>query len=169
MNACLRRADRIKMSAIFNLVNVMGNFRVTPTQVWETPSSLVIGLMTRYRGNMSVRCQAISPKMMTPAAGNLPMQNDVPIIDAAATFDVHHRVIYLSLVNRHPDDSVEVTLNGVKVMSEASLYRVAGDHALAMNTADQPHAVQIEESLWSSQDPLTLPPHSFTLLHFQIQ
>ena len=39
MNACLARADRIKMSAIFNLINVMGNYRVTPTAIWKTESA----------------------------------------------------------------------------------------------------------------------------------
>ena len=33
MNACLQRADWIKMSASFNLTNVIGNYMATPSKV----------------------------------------------------------------------------------------------------------------------------------------
>lgn len=163
MNACLRRADRIKMSAIFNLINVMGNFRVTPTQIWETPSSLVIGLMTRYRGGVSVYTHTVSPTISTPAAGNLPAMDDLPLVDCAATFEPITRMLYLSLVNRHPEESVEITFTGLNVIGDVPLYRVQGDHPLAMNTAEMPSAVQVDEKIWSGQGTLVLPPHSFTL------
>lgn len=56
MNACLNRCDGIKLSACFNLINVMGSYRVTPSRIWKTPGTLVLALMARYRGQYAVRC-----------------------------------------------------------------------------------------------------------------
>jgi alpha-N-arabinofuranosidase len=164
MNACLRHANRITMSAAFNLINVMGNFRVTPTQIWETPTSLVIGLMTRLRGPLSVAVQVSSPTIATPGGGNLPAMPAVPLVDAAATYDPAGRCLYVYLVNRHPEMAAHVAVAGV--VGSARLHIVSGNHPMALNTSEHPMAVHIQEAQSEGDDYLLLPPHSFTVAHF---
>lgn len=189
MNACLHRCDRVKMSAVFNLINVMGNYRVTPTwnlqkifsargdywvglglqdpvyapSVWKTPSTLVMELMTHHRGEVAVGCAVEGPTISTPAAGNLPAYDDIPMIDAAATYDKESGMVYVSLVNRDMEHDVQISLEGLPASKTGQMYIVQGDAPNAMNTDANPQAVQIESSSFTVDD-LSVPPHSFVML-----
>ncbi len=188
MNACLRRAGQIKTAACFNLINVMGNYRVTPQwlwekiptrgdywvpvrcnpdtppRVWKTPTTLVLELMTHYRGSQAVGCQVDSPTMQTPAVGNLPAFDDLLVLDAAATYDPEANIVYLSLVNRDADSEAQFSLSGVRRSGDATLYTVSGDSPMASNTVDSPTNVTVESAVWQADaDTRSVPPHSFTM------
>lgn len=165
MNACLMRANWIKMSAIFNLINVMGNYRVTPDAVWKTPSTLVLELYTKFRGPTAIGCTVEGPTVATPAAGTLPAYDAVPLIDAAATVDAAGREIYLSIVNRDPERPVVIDLEGVDRRDTARIHRVTGSGPQALNTEEDQTAVVIEAGEWQADgQPLTLPPHTAAMI-----
>jgi alpha-N-arabinofuranosidase len=169
MNACLQRADWIKMSASFNLINVMGNYRVTPTKVWKTPTALVLELFTRLRGAIAVGCDVRCPATATPGAGTLPAFDAVPLIDAAATFDSEQSILYLSVVNRDPDRSAGIALNGVARGGAGRVHRVTGNGPQALNTEAEPEAVIIEEEEWPADATLLeLPAHSVAIVEVRI-
>lgn len=158
MNACIQRCDRIVMSGIFNLINCMGSYRVSPQTIWKTPSSLVLELFTHYRGKYGVRCAVDSPTIATPAAGNLPAFEALPLLDAAATYDPDQRMVYLSVVNRDPEQAAQLAIQGIERSGAAVVYFVAGDSPLALNTEDHPTAVQIEHAIWK-EGSFVVPPH----------
>ncbi len=165
MNACLRRCDRIKMSATFNLINVMGNYRVTPAKIWKIPSTLVLELMTHHRGDKGISCQVSTPTMSSSALGNLPAFEDLPVVDAAATYDRATQTIYLSVVNREPEQHAALAITGINRSGNAPVYIVAGDSPFALNTEDDVDAVVIETTEWGAdEDILILQPHSFSLI-----
>lgn len=165
MNHCLRRADRIVMSAIYNFINVMANIRVTPDALWVTPSALVLQLMTRHHGQQSIAVQVESPAFDSPETGNQPAMNAIPLVDAAATYDAAQATVYLSLVNRDPHRASHVRIDGIVRAGAAALHIVAGDDGMALNTEDDPERVGIETGEWSTGDEvLTLRPHSFTMM-----
>lgn len=169
MNACLKRCDRIQMSGIYNLINVMGNYRVTPTLIWKTPSSLVLELFTHYRGEEGIFCSADSPTMATPAAGNLPAFADMPVVDAAATYDAAQKLIYLSVVNRDSQAAAALTVTGITRTGDSVIHYIAGDHPLALNNEDNPQAVRIEGMTWAAgEETLTIPAHSVALVVISI-
>lgn len=169
MNACLQRADWIKMSASFNLLNVMGNYRVTPTEVWKTPSTLVLELFTRFRGPVSVACTAECPTVATPAAGTLPAYDNVPLIDAAATYQPERGLLYLSIVNRDPQKPAAIALTGVSRKGAGRICRVTGSGPQALNTEADLQAVVIEEEEWPADASLLeLPPHTVAMVEFEI-
>jgi len=164
-NVCLRHCDTIKLSAIYNLVNVMGNYRVNRQAVWKTPTTLVMELLTHHRGSISVACDVRCPTIASPAIGNQQAFDTVPLIDAAATCDADRKTVYLSIVNRHPDDPARVTVAGLVSSGDGVAYRVCGPDHLAENTDESPNTVGIEELVWHAADAtLVLPAHSFTLL-----
>ncbi len=169
MNACLQRADWIKMSACFNLINVMGNYRVTPTMVWKTPTTLVLELFTRFRGSVAIGCDAHGPTVATPAAGTLPAYDDMPLVDAAATFDPQSATVFLSIVNRDPQRGARIELDGVAPNGSGRVRRVTGSGPQALHTETDPQAVVIEEEDWSTAvSRLELPPHTMAMVEFQI-
>ena len=160
MNACINRCDRIKMSAIFNLINAMGSYLAYPLYDWQAinlgrgggwvatsvnpaeprtvkmPSTLVLELMTRYRGKVAIRCDVDSPVMASPSAGNLPAYDDLPIIDASITYDEDVQQYFLSIVNRG-DAPVSIELTGLDNHTEAINYQVTADSPLATNDFSQ--------------------------------
>ena len=169
MNACLQRADWIKMSASFNLINVMGNIRVSPTRVWKTPTFLVLELFTRYRGGHAVRCDVEVGSVATPEAGNLPAYDAVPLVDAAATLDAGTGSLFLSVVNRDPDRAATVDLAGIARGGPGRMHSVTGPDAQALNTEDAPGAVVIEHADWPVDADLTIPPHTVAMVEIPLE
>lgn len=193
MNACIQRADRIKFSAIYHLINAMGCYLASPMYDWQPvnlgrgggwipvsngetpiepavikiPSTLVLELMTAHRGSHAIGCQVASPTFSSPSAGNLPAYDDVPSLDASATIDHDTDTIYLSLVNRSVDSSLEVKLEGITASTHATIYRITGDSPLATNSFDDPTQVVIQ-SQDIKLDELVLPPHSYTMVKVTI-
>lgn len=168
MNACLQRADRIVMSAVFNLINVMGNYRVTPSQIWKTPSSLVLELFTHHRGSHSVGCAVTSPSVATEGAGNLPPFDAVPLVDAAATRDPAFGTLYLSIVNRDPENALDVMVTGVSRTSPSPIAWVCGASPQAINTEDDPEAVVIQRGTWPERDDtLRVPAHCVMMVELK--
>jgi len=191
MNACIARCDHIKMAAIFNLINVMGSYLVTPLYTWQqhpsrgnywfstfenpdppavikAPTTLVLELLTHHRGPKGIICEVNSPTYSSAAQGNLPASEDVPVIDAAATYDPETKSVYLSVVNRDVDNVATLELEGLN-HAGATIYTVKGDNPTALNTPENPQAVAIETSSWAGGDTLELLPHSFNMIVFETQ
>lgn len=165
LNACIQRCDGISNTAIYNLINVMGNYRVTPHSVWKTPTTLALEVMTHHRGPLGIRCEVESPTFSSPAIGDQSAYDAVPVIDAAATYDPGTGTIYFSIVNRDIEQHAHVHLNGLTRDGEARLYRISAEHPLALNTETDPHAVTIKEEPWpEGAEMLPLPPLSFSMV-----
>ena len=190
MNGLLRRSERIKRSCIYNLINAMAPYRVAPTynwsfqtdggpqstywlangestdgppSAWKMPQALVLELYTKFRGDKSIQCNVEGPTFVTEATGTLPAYDDVPIIDAAATMDSDTEKIYISIINRHESESVNIQLNGSILFGD--IYLVEGDLPLATNTAcSQDNVVIKKQSFDIEIQPLEMPPHSFAML-----
>jgi len=189
MNVCIQRASHIKYSAIYHLVNVMGCYVTAPLYRWEAvnlgrgggwipmsigdnptapavikmPSTLVLELMTRYRGGYAVRCEVQSGTFASPPAGNMPGFEDVPLVNAAATWDADRRRLYVSVVNCCVDEPMEIRLAGFETAAEVDVYTVSGANPLTTNTFDAPDAIRIEHQR-ASADQLILPEHSYAML-----
>jgi alpha-N-arabinofuranosidase len=170
INACIQRCDGITNTAIYNLINVLGNYRVTPQSVWKTPTTLVLEVMTHQRGRLGISCQVESPTFSSPAIGDQSAYADVATVDAAATYDPESGTVYVSIVNRDIEKKASIRINGLVRDGAAKLYRVSADHPLALNTEAEPQAVKIEEDLWQAgTDLIEVPPLSFTMAVIPIQ
>ena len=189
MNACLQRADRIHYSAIYHLTNVMGCYICAPLYRWQAlfmgrgggwvpvdtgdapdapatikmPATFVLELMTRHRGSHALGCEVECGTWASPAAGNMPAMDAVPLLSAAATGSPGGREVYVSLANADAQRSARITLAGIDAEDAATLYLVTGDSPLATNTFAAPGTVGIEERA-VKLDGLEIPPHSFGLL-----
>ena len=165
MNAVLRRCASVHMSAPFNFTNVMGNYRITPTGVWATPSTLVLDLLTRFRGSVGIDCQVTqSPTFDSPEIGQQFAYEGIPSIDAAATYDPDQHIIYLSIANFDMEDDAAIEVDVDQKSGTAQIYRVTGNSGVALNTEDHPQAVKIERDSWDMTEPLVLPPLSFSVV-----
>lgn len=194
LNACLQRADRIKYSAIYHLTNVMGNYVAAPLYEWENvfmgrrggwapvstgddplepavikmPATLVLELMTQFRGADAVRCVVDCGSFSCPEAGNMPAFDDVPLVSAAATYDAENKLLFVSVVNCAVEDSMRIELDGIEVAGPVEMHLVAGEHPLTTNDFATPQRVAIEQRQ-APADELELPPHSFAMLRVPLR
>ncbi len=194
MNACLQRADRIKYSAIYHLTNVMGSYVAAPLYEWEMvflgrrggwvalstgenphapavikmPATLVLELMTHNRGADAVRCAVDCGSFDSPAAGNMPAFDAVPLVSAAATYDAARKLLFVSVVNCAVNDSMRIELAGLDVAGPVEMDLVAGEHPLTTNDFAEPQRVAIERRQASADD-INLPPHSFAMLRVPLR
>jgi len=193
MNACLQRADRIKYSAIYHLTNVMGCYVSAPLYEWENvfmgrrggwvpvstgdnpnapatikmPATLVLELMTQYRGADAVSCAVECGSFSCPAAGNMPAFDDVPLVSAAATYDAENKLLYISVVNCAVEGSMRIELAGVEAAGPIAMDLISGEHPLTTNDFAAPQRVAIERRQASADD-IELPPHSFAMLRVPV-
>ena len=189
MNVCIQRANRIQYSAIYHLTNVMGCYVIAPLYEWlavflgrrggwvpvstgdnpaapaviKMPATLVLELMTRHRGSVAVGCEVECGTFSSPAAGNMPPFDDVPLVNAAATYDEEQNMLFLSVVNSAVDKPAKVNLPGLPKAEEAEMYLVAGESPLSTNSFESPDTVAVEYSR-AQADQIVLPPHSFALI-----
>ncbi len=189
MNLCLQRADRIKYSAIYNLTNVMGSYLIAPLYNWSAdflfrhggwlpidtgddpaqpavikmPATLVLELMTHHRGQQALETTVDCGTFDSPAAGSMPAFDDVPLVNAAATYDAETGRLYLSVVNCSIDEPMRVELAGISGAPEVECFLVAGASPLSTNTFAEPDTIGITRQTMTI-DQLSLPPHSFAML-----
>ena len=194
MNLCLQRADRIKYSAIYNLTNVMGSYLIAPLYNWDAsfrrrdggwvpidtgddparpavikmPATLVLELMTRHRGKQALETKVDCGTFASPPAGTMPAFDDVPLVNAAATFDAEANALFVSLVNCGMDEPTPVSIEGVDAEADVDMYLVSGASPLATNTFEAPDTVTVEHQTVPA-DQLVLPPHSFAMLILRLR
>ena len=194
LNACLQRADRIQYSAIYHLINVMGVYVCAPLYEWaavnlgrgggwvpistgaepaapaviKMPTALVLELMTRYRGAQALRCAVECGTFASPAAGNMPAFDAVPLLSTAATWDAAAGRLYLSVVNCAVDAPTKIDIEGIKGAQVAQVYLVTGESPLATNSFAAPETIVIERRRARLAE-LELPAHSFALLVIDLE
>ena len=194
MNLCLQRADRIQYSAIYHLSNVMGCYLIAPLYRWEAvalgrgggwvpidsgdqpaqpavikmPATLVLELMTRHRGTQALQTTVDCGKFHSPPAGNMRGFDDVPLLNAATTYDADRRLAFVSLVNCSLDEPMALSIAGLDLEDEVDVYSVSGDSPLATNTFAAPDTVVVERRTMRA-DELLLPPHSFAMLVLRLK
>jgi len=193
MNACIQRANRIKFSAIYHLINAMGCYLVAPLYEWQSvnlgrggawvpvssednaiapevikmPTTLVLELMTKYRGQHAIGCQVVSPTFSSPSAGNLPAFEAIPTVDASATIDKDTGQIFVSIVNRDVKSAVKINLEGVTGISKKTVYLVTGDSPISTNTFENPDTIMIKVQDEQSES-MVIPPHTYAMLVLQL-
>ena len=169
MNACLRRADKVHMSAPFNFINVMGNYRVSRGAVWATPATLVLDLMTRLRGTAAVRCRVTdTPTFSSPEIGQQLAYEAIPTVDAAATYDDEAGRLFLSVINFSMTETAAISLVDVDPAGPCQIHQVSGPSGIALNTEAEPKAVQIV-SREAAIDEIELPPLTFAMIEVPLR
>ena len=138
-----------------------------PPGVIKMPTTLVLELMTRYRGRYALQCDVSCDAFASPAAGNMPGFEAVPLVNAAATWDAEQRIVYVSVVNCCVDEPMRVRLDGLEPIETIEMHIVSGASPLVTNTFDAPDAIQIKHEQVKA-DRVTLPRHSYAMLVLQL-
>src|SRR5205814_86084 len=116
LNGLMRVGRRVKGAIWGNLVNALGLIQATERSAWTTPVYEVFRMFRRHHGGDVVWTSVDSPGMDVPG-GSAPIrpprppQNNMPLIDVAASRDKERGRYVMSVVNRHYDERIDCDLS----------------------------------------------------------
>lgn len=138
LNSFLRHADRVKIACQAQLVNVIGLIRTeVGGPAWRQSIFHPFAQTARLARGTSLR---VEPRGATHETARF---GEVSSVDASATWDEATGAVAVFLVNRHPTDAVDVTIDvrSLPGLQVTECLRLDGDPRRT-NSAAAPHAVQ---------------------------
>jgi alpha-N-arabinofuranosidase len=152
LHEILRSADTVAMANWAQTVNVIGLIKTSRTHAALDPGGHVFAL---YRVHLGGRVAAVR------TAG-------APALDAVAGWDPESGTLAIGLINFSPGDAVGLRLHieGEFKAGKIEGWRISGPELGATNVPGKPEAVTTSAlgPELSLSEPLTLPPHTITLL-----
>jgi len=139
LNAFLRHADRVKIACQAQLVNVIGLIRTEEGgAAWRQSIFHPFAQTARLARGTSLRVEPRGATHETVAHGV------VDTVDASATWDRETGDVAVFLVNRHPDQAVDVAIDarGFEGLQVTECLRLDDEDPRRTNTAAQPQAVR---------------------------
>jgi len=160
LNACLRHADDIGMANIAPIVNTRGPLFVHPRGIVKRTH---FHTMAMYANELEEYVSSVKVTSGKLTHGN----NSVAVVDAIATVDKSGEKWAISLVNRHPSDSVACTIK-IKDMllnGEYDATVLTGESADSYNDIEHPNRVVPKKTkLTFKKGVINLSPHSLTIV-----
>jgi alpha-N-arabinofuranosidase len=139
LNTFLRHADRVKIACQAQLVNVIGMIRTQENgPAWRQTTFHPFAHTARLARGSVLR---VEPR---GATHHTALHGEVDTVDATATWDRDSGSVAVFLVNRHPTDAVDVTidLRGFSGSRVTEYVRLDGEDPYRSNTVSEPDAVQ---------------------------
>ena len=137
LTAFLRRADLVKVACVAQIVNAIALVMTRPDGHWLQTIYHPFALFSQNARGISLAPRATAPTIRAGARG------DVPVLDAAASFDPQDGALCVFLVNRSRQSplSVEVRLDDRSFGNEAACSVLGGGDLKAENTWAAPQRV----------------------------
>lgn len=160
-NAFLRTGDRVALLTAGPSTGAPGALHLTPSAAVGTPVYLAFRLHNQRMGSTLVKSTVECPNLTLPGA------TDLPAVDAAATLSEDRRSLFVSVVNRHPLQTAQVTLALVGFnAAEGEWAALVGEGVAATNTPEKPDAVRVETRPLRAEElrAFSLPPHTAAVL-----
>jgi len=161
LNACLRHADDVGMANIAPIVNTRGPLFVHPKGIVKRTH---FHTMAMYANELKERVT----KVEVDAGKLIHGKDSVAVVDAIATVDKSGKRWAISLVNRHPSDSVACTvkMKDTLVDGEYDATVLTGDSPDSYNDIEHPNRVVPKKiKLTFKKGVANLSPHSLTIVH----
>ncbi len=169
LNTFLRRADRVKVACIAQLVNVIAPIMTEDGgPAWKQTTYFPLYFASRYGRGTSLNVRVDVPGYDAAAA------DDVPYLDVAAVVQADGRSIAFFMVNRHADEamSIDVELAGFRPTGIVEHVVLASDNLKATNTARRPDKVVPVKGrglkLADGRVRGKLPPRSYSMLRVAV-
>jgi alpha-N-arabinofuranosidase len=165
MMSLLRRADRVKIGCLAQLVNVIAPIKTEvggPT--WRQASFHPFALTSRYARGTVLRVEPTSPVHDTPLHG------EVPLLDAVAVLPDEGDQVVLLAVNRHESEelAVDVDLRAIPGVAFGQHLALWDEDPAAVNSAAEPDRVKPRSrddvKVDDGHVELVLPPLSWNLV-----
>jgi alpha-L-arabinofuranosidase len=138
LNTFIRRADRVKVACIAQLVNVIAPIMTeNGGPAWKQTTYYPL-----YYASLHGRGEALGVAVNVPTY-DAKVADDVPYLDVAAVRNAGGKMLTFFLVNRHPDEpmSIDISMAGFAAKAVAEHVTIAHRDLHATNTAKAPNRV----------------------------
>lgn len=143
----------------------------------RTPTYYLYDLYRNHFGDALLEVDTRSPNFNSPKVGSVPRRNTVSYLDAVASTDAKGS-IFLAVINRHLEESVEATVRiaGLPAGAPADVYTLDGPAPNSINgpsltqtvSGGSPDNIEVKHSSWTASDKTyKFPAHSVTILKWQ--
>ena len=167
-NVMQRHCRDITLATVAQSINVVGLVGVNDQGMWLEPSYWARHMAANHSGPLALDA------WFTSETFDVPEQRlfGLTYLDASASLDPDRRTLFLSLVNRHRTEplDVDVHLAGARV-NGGRTHLLSHDDPDAMNSPDQPDNVRTrttDTAPEGSRFTHSLPPHSYTILELSL-
>src|SRR6201998_3377322 len=168
-----RHSDLFQLGA-FTFATAMIN--EDRTRAVLSPTGLLFKMYREHFGSIPVEVSGDSPqtKPIYPAGGDQPAVNpgsDTHPLDLSAALSDDRKTLTFAVLNpSDSEQSLKLTVNGVKLANEGHLWRMAPAKVTAANTVGQKPGVEVQEQqLPSVPDAMSVPPFSVSIYSFPVQ
>lgn len=166
LNMFIRNSDRIGMANYSTFVNINGAVSTHPEGIVKRAQYYAFELLANNTGNVSYSVYVDCDKLTIPASeskkigredlgidltntdfGDGTKYVDIAKLDCAASGDESGR-IYLSIINKDPEEDIDVTISLPDLDSYAVIknYSIYHESIMASNTIDEPDNVATQEN-----------------------
>jgi alpha-N-arabinofuranosidase len=168
LNGLIRRADRIPIANIAQMINCIGIIFVDSRGVFITPSGWVFKMFVENTAERFLEARTDCDHIITRKA-------DLPVLNATASRDDKGEALKLFVVNQHLGEEIasQIKVFGFSPANEALVQELYHDDAFRYNTLSQPEAVvpdtrQLRLTVVQGEDGSSIsysfPPHSVTAI-----
>ena len=146
LNVFHRQCNSLGMTNIAQLVNVLPLIVTTPTSAFPTAMYFPFLMYTKME-SIALQVHSQSPGFESQQMGmNISAHRDVPYLDMTATTNTDHSHLVLGLINRHPYNPLEVSIQTKGWVSLAATKATSlFAEPLAANTIQNPNQLRIVE------------------------
>jgi alpha-N-arabinofuranosidase len=166
-----RQCNAVKIATLVQLVNTLGIIRTNHAGIWLTPTYWTSLLFTNYSGDISLNTVVESDEFAYPGyePNDPPSRDTVPFISAQATFSKDSKILYISVINRHPDKDLKIhfSIKNWQPLGSGRLWQLKGENYMALNTFEQPDLITANEENLQIQDStfeMTIPKLSVNII-----
>ncbi len=131
-----RRAGRVRIGAQFGFANRLGLIDVEADSIAETPCYQAFALLANNSGPLAIASECRSESFSTRGLGTEPPQRDVPWLRVNATASRDRDRVFLSVVNRHPEQAILAAIEFAgdwRPLARARVSVLGGDGPTARN------------------------------------
>ncbi|MFK0164287.1 alpha-N-arabinofuranosidase [Rhizobium sp. NPDC090279] len=169
LNTFIRRADRVRIACIAQLVNVIAPIMTEDGgPAWRQTIYYPLYFASKYGRGYALRLITDGPTYDSDEA------DDVPYLDVSAVHDEVGKMVTLFAVNRHPNSSLDLDtrLEGFAGARVIEQHEMVHEDLRAVNTASHPNAVvptntgdaKVEDGRLRA----TLKPLSYTVIRLSV-
>jgi alpha-L-arabinofuranosidase len=168
-NVMQRHCRDITLATVAQSINVVGLIGVNDRGMWLEPSYWAWHMAANHSGPLALDVWATSETFDAPEHRLF----GLGCLDASATLDPDKRALYVSLVNRHRTEPLDVDVRLAETAAQAggTVHLLFHDDPDAMNTLDHPDNVRVQSApaaLEGGRFTYELPPHAYAILELPL-
>ena len=169
INIMQRHCREVRLATVAQSINVVGLIMVNQEGVWREPVYWPLWMQVHHSGPIALDAWLECETFDEPGR-NL---SGMPYLDCSATLDPQRGKLYLSMVNRHREDAIEikVDISETTVSSHGRVHLLYHDDPMAKNSPADPDNVRARsESVDGLASHFTweLKPHSYAILELDL-